>query len=665
MKDSGNKTQKIVSLRTEILFRVITLIVVLMAVIAVIAIISGRRALENTVKADLNTLAQTSDHIFSTAIKEASSGANPMVMVFESNSDTKLKQAELLMENTPYQELAFIDKSGNVQTESDIFSTVDLKSMDCVQKALSGTACVSSSVKMGDELRFITAVPCGNGALALTLDKFYFSDLISEKVVGKSGNIFMIDNTGTMIANIRPPLVEEQQNFIEFAKTDKEYVSAGALYARMVKGESGIDYYDYKGLNRLCAFGPVSGSDGWSYGVAAPVKELTSEIFSIVLAILISAVVLMIIGIVWMAMFSGKITKPIINISKRMTGLAHGDLSSPVESVDRSDEIGVLSSEFGETVTCLRSYIKDMDSVLSNMAEGNFRVSTNVKYAGEFSEIAKSLNTIIQSMNDVFNAIHSTSDMVTEGANSVAESSQNLASGASNQSAIVQKLVTTLEGLSQSSERNSSKAFSAKNNAVAAGEKVKQCDDEMQNAADAMIEISDSAKKIQAIISTIEDIAFQTNILALNASIEAARAGEAGKGFGVVADEVRTLANKSDKAAKQTKTLIEDSISAVSRGAQIVNNVSEQLGVSTDIVLQAVEDMKTVSVDVHEENNEIVNISESITQIDAVVQQNTAAGEENASVAQTLLTQAEELKRIMKQIKLKGADEDSFAAESV
>lgn len=665
MKDSGNKTQKIVSLRTEILFRVITLIVVLMAVIAVIAIISGRRALENTVKADLNTLAQTSDHIFSTAIKEASSGANPMVMVFESNSDTKLKQAELLMENTPYQELAFIDKSGNVQTESDIFSTVDLKSMDCVQKALSGTACVSSSVKMGDEMRFISAVPCSNGALALTLDKFYFSDLISEKVVGKSGNIFMIDNTGTMIANIRPPLVEEQQNFIEFAKTDKEYVSAGALYARMVKGESGIDYYDYKGLNRLCAFGPVSGSDGWSYGVAAPVKELTSEIFSIVLAILISAVVLMIIGIVWMAMFSGKITKPIINISKRMTGLAHGDLSSPVESVDRSDEIGVLSSEFGETVTCLRSYIKDMDSVLSNMAEGNFRVSTNVKYAGEFSEIEKSLNTIIQSMNDVFNAIHSTSDMVTEGANSVAESSQNLASGASNQSAIVQKLVTTLEGLSQASERNSSKAFSAKNNAVAAGEKVKRCDDEMQNAADAMIEISDSAKKIQAIISTIEDIAFQTNILALNASIEAARAGEAGKGFGVVADEVRTLANKSDKAAKQTKTLIEDSISAVSRGAQIVNNVSEQLGVSTDIVLQAVEDMKTVSVDVHEENNEIVNISESITQIDAVVQQNTAAGEENASVAQTLLTQAEELKRIMKQIKLKGADEDSFAAESV
>lgn len=383
---------------------------------------------------------------------------------------------------------------------------------------------------MGDELRFISAVPCSGGALALTLDKFYFSDLISEKVVGKSGNIFMIDNTGTMIANIRPPLVEEQQNFIEFAKTDKEYESAGALYARMVKGESGIDFYDYKGLNRLCAFGLVSGSDGWSYGVAAPVNELTSEIILIVISILISAVVLLAVGIVWMAMFSGKIAKPIVNISKRMTSLAHGDLSSPVENVQRNDEIGVLSNEFSETVNCLHSYIKDMDVVLSNMAQGNFQVSTNVQYTGEFSEIERSLNTINESMNDVFNSIHHTSYMVTEGANSVAESSQNLAMGASNQSAIVQTLVTTLEGLSQASERNSSEAFNAKDNAVSAGEKVKQCNAEMQNAADAMVEISDSAKKIQEIISTIEDIAFQTNILALNASIEAAR-GRSGKRF--------------------------------------------------------------------------------------------------------------------------------------
>lgn len=137
------------------------------------------------------------------------------------------------------------------------------------------------------------------------------------------------------------------------------------------------------------------------------------------------------------------------------------------------------------------------------------------------------------------------------------------------------------------------------------------------------------------------------------------RAGEAGKGFAVVADEIRTLANKSDKAAKQTKTLIEDSISAVSRGTQIVKEVGDELGVSTDIVLQAVEDMKSVSIAVHDENNEIVHISESINQIDAVVQQNTAAGEENAGVAQTLLTQSKELKRIMKQIKLKDMPKES------
>lgn len=146
MKANETKIKKNASLRMEILFRVTAVVVALITVIAVIAIISGRRALENTVKADLNTLAQTSDHIFSTAIKEASANANPLVMVFESNSDTKFEQAELLMENTIYQEIAFVDKNGKIETQSDIFSTVDLKSMDCVQKALNGTACVSSSI---------------------------------------------------------------------------------------------------------------------------------------------------------------------------------------------------------------------------------------------------------------------------------------------------------------------------------------------------------------------------------------------------------------------------------------------------------------------------------------------------------------------------------------
>ena len=205
----------------------------------------------------------------------------------------------------------------------------------------------------------------------------------------------------------------------------------------------------------------------------------------------------------------------------------------------------------------------------------------------------------------------------------------------------------TLANISAASAENSKTTKNAEKNAVKAGDQVKLCNERMQNAADAMAEITDSALQIEKIIATIEDIAYQTNILALNAEIEAAAAGPAGKGFAVVADEVRNLANKSDKAAKATKQLIDKSLESVNRGTEVVGSVSEQLNISTEIVLRAVEDMKTVNVAVQEEEKNILNISSSIEQISRVVQSNTANSTESAEISQALSVQAENLKSLM------------------
>jgi len=168
-----------------------------------------------------------------------------------------------------------------------------------------------------------------------------------------------------------------------------------------------------------------------------------------------------------------------------------------------------------------------------------------------------------------------------------------------------------------------------------------------------MSDISTTSEKIENIISTIENIAFQTNILALNASVEASRAGEAGKGFAVVANEVRTLAAKSDQAAKATKDLIENSVRATTRGSAIVQEVSESLHKTLTLVTQSNSAIDEIADAVQEEAEAVSQVAEGLGQIASVVQTNTANSEESAAVSAELFEQVNQMKNQTSNFRLK------------
>lgn len=653
MIKKGKKT----SIKAQMILIVSLVIVILIISIVSAGIISGYIGIENTVQQNLLTMTQFSDQIFTGAITTIGDDMSKIVAEYNRTCSlgimSGLKFADVLVEDSIFLETAYVANDNNVFSNFDLFNNYGISSIDIIDSVReSGETDITTSIVFGDEMRFVVVSPCHNGILMATLPHTYFSALIEDKTICETGNVFMVDQHGTMIANIRPNLVSERQNFIEMAANgDSDYNSAAYVYQKMVSGESGIDRYSYQGVTRLCAYAPVSGKPGWSYAVCAPEKEFLSSIGTIIIALLMCSMVCLIIAIIVISAYATKTTKPIKQMSKRMELLAQGDLYTPVSVADRNDEIGVLAFEFGETIASLKSYIRDIDEVLHEMATGNILTQPSIKYDGDFVTIEKSLKKILTSFSQIFSEINKSANEVSEGANTVSAGSQDLAAGTSEQSQVVSALMDTLSFLSKTSAENAVTTKNAEADSVKSGNQVKFCNERMQSAADAMEEIADSSLQIEKIIGTIEDIAFQTNILALNAEIEAARAGQAGKGFAVVADEVRNLANKSDKAAKATKQLIENSLDSVNRGADIVGEVSDQLNRSTEIVLKAVEDMKTVNIAVKAEDESIRKISESVEQINRVVQSNKATSEQSAKTSLNLSQQADNLKILMSNFK--------------
>lgn len=257
--------------------------------------------------------------------------------------------------------------------------------------------------------------------------------------------------------------------------------------------------------------------------------------------------------------------------------------------------------------------------------------------------LSSSINTVIEGLSEGAN-------QVADAANQISEASQSLASGTATQAASLEETSSALEEITSMTRQNADNSSDANNMMVDTNQQVGSGSVAVKNMSQAMDEINGYSDKIRKIIKTIEKIAFQTNLLALNAAVEAARAGEAGKGFAVVADEVRNLAQNSAQAARDTAELIEGTVQRIENGTSIVedlesnfNQIEESSGKITDLVSQ-------ISTASHEQAQGVDQVTKAVTQMDSVTQQNSANAEETASASEELSAQAENLRSIVKDL---------------
>ena len=347
-----------------------------------------------------------------------------------------------------------------------------------------------------------------------------------------------------------------------------------------------------------------------------------------------------------------QIVRPIIRITESAQPLQEGRLTLDID-YKANNELGDLSTTLRESMAQIEDYVTDINRIMGQMSEGNFNVTTSTSFIGDFQSIEGSINRLTENLSTAMGQIANAERRISGDAEQLSNSSQSLAQGATEQASAIEQMYATLDDLTRSAEQNVKTTDNAQENARMAGEQVTLSGEQMEQMVAAMGNITNASQEISRIITTIENIAFQTNILALNAAVEAARAGTAGKGFSVVADEVRSLASQSDQAAKATKDLIENSVRATEQGSKIVEEVSATLQKTLELVMQSSSDIQSIAEATRGEAESIAQVTEGIGQISSVVQTNSASSEESAAVSAELFDQVRLLQDQTRRFQLK------------
>ncbi len=406
---------------------------------------------------------------------------------------------------------------------------------------------------------------------------------------------------------------------------------------------------DILGVNHYALYGAMHDVDGnviGAYFVGFPSKEFDSLFNTIVIiCMLVALVIATIAAFVNTVAISKMVISPIKAANTIAVNMKTGNLSSGNSSYRfGNDEIGDFSRTIEDSRHILHDYIDDISRVLEEMANGDFRDTSLVEYVGDFISIKESFEGIQHHLTEVLTKMQESSNSVMSGSKQIAEASQQLASGTDSQAAAIDELSHAIDEISKEVRTSSENAAKANALSQECGSKIERQSSEINHMMVAMREIEEKSNEIMNIIQTIEDIAFQTNILSLNAAIEATRAGEAGKGFSVVADEVRNLAAKSAAAANSTNELIVAAIEAVNNGSKIAEETAGTMKEVVDISAQTNTLISEISVATANQSESIGKFTESIGKISSVVQINSATAQETAAACEELSGQSVVLK---------------------
>ncbi len=388
-------------------------------------------------------------------------------------------------------------------------------------------------------------------------------------------------------------------------------------------------------------------------------KDYSVQATQIALVLVVVGVAMLVAVTVSAMVITKRVTKmiaePLAEVTTAAEKMRQGDMGAYTEIKHQSqDELGVLADSMRGTMVTLEDYIKEISSILAQMAQGDLTKNFNdiTDFLGDFASIKESFVFILKEFNKTLGNINMVSEQVDRGSDEIATAANELAASTEEQASAVEELTATINTVTSMALDNAKGAEGAYHGVLASVQDAEEKRKQVEELQAEMQRIKNISEEIANIITAIEEIADQTSLLSLNASIEAARAGEAGRGFAVVADQIGKLATDSAQAAVSTKELIEKTVAEIDKG----NAITEATAVAFDSIIKEMTGFAGAaqgSKEMAESQAEILKqVEEGINEVAAVTQENAASAEESLATSEELAARAAELAEQVAKFKL-------------
>ena len=510
--------------------------------------------------------------------------------------------------------------SGNLLDPNavSLFDGTDFSDRDYVQRALTGEVCVSDITlsrytgTYGVSIAAPVQSASGDitGVIYFRIDNDFMTSIVENLKISRNSSACIVDANNQIIAHENPELI-------------------------MTEAAASND--------GICASVPVNNTNGWTLVITAPESDFTGAMTTMIRQFVIWDIIAVVAALIIAMLFANSMSKSVLTAKNAMLSISQGDLSCSLTKTKRKDELGVLQNTAASLVEMLQHIIGEANQILGSIAHFDLTTGEMNSYPGAFNSLADSVNAIRQMLTRMIIDIQSSSANVKSGSSQLAEATQLLSEGTVSQTSSIEKLVMDMNNVVDSINQNSENGNLINERLNTLDTKIQDSSQQMEHLLRIVDQIEEMSSDIQKIVGTIDSIAFQTNILALNASVEAARAGENGRGFAVVAEEVSSLASRSSDASKKTGELIEKCITGIAQAKESADVTASALESIVTDSAEIARSFDSISEATREEARKANSIRMEINNISDVVQSNSSTAQETAASTEALSQQAQTL----------------------